>query len=464
MDSRRNPDKLSNLPNFLLLLIISSLPINEAVKTSVLSKRWKNLYREISMANIVFKESEFMKCYVSDDEDTKRVNKVSFVCFMHGWVSRLSGEVIESFEIYLSKPVGFVNDIKSLIEFAVSKQVKNLVLDFSDPSWITHNEAASEENVVQLPDSVYNLTNLNTLKLFFCKFDPSRLTNPGSLKILSFRWIQLKRIMSLISKTPFLEILSIQNCWNVNLESITGNRLSELVLENCDFSVEYSTLDLPNILIFKYFGKVRYFQFLRVNRIMKEAILDFGAETEYDEETGTQLCGLLYELLSARTLTVCPFLVQLIQDGEDPVKLQAPMETRHLVIKTNLLPNEFIGIRLMINSCPDLETLTFQMVAPRLVPMTASRIDPKTYWRFEINHKCLKGTLKVVELRNFTGGLNELNVLEFLIRCGRVLERVDLYLPHGMEDSQKLKARVAAVTVSTTFKTPSKRLSIFLYG
>lgn len=36
--------------------------------------------------------------------------------------------------------------------------------------------------------------------------------------------------------------------------------------------------------------------FMRVNRIMHEAYLDFGVETEYDEETGTQLCGLLYDL------------------------------------------------------------------------------------------------------------------------------------------------------------------------
>lgn len=464
MDSRsRSLDKLSSLPDFLLVLIISTLSFNEVVKTSVLSKRWKNLYHKAFMNNIVFKESEFVKCYDSNDVETKRVSRVSFVCFMLGWVSRFSGEVIESFELYLSNPMGFETHIKSLIEFAVSKQVKNLVLDFSDPSWIANiNEAI----VVQLPECVYNLINLRSLKLFACGFDPSRLTKPGSLKVLSFGWIQLTKIMSLISTSPMLESLSIQNCWDVGLEEITGynDRLTELVFKNCDFSVAYTTLDLPNIQIFKYSGEIHYFEFSRVNRIMKEAYLDFGAETEYDEATGIQLCGLLYDLLSARTLTVCPFLIQLIQDGEDPVRLKAPMETRHLVMKTNLLPNEFIGIRLMINSCPDLETLTFQMVAPRPVPMTTSVTDPDTYWRFAFNHRCLKKTLKVVELRNFTGGSYEVKVLQFLIRYGRVLERVDLYLPCGVKESQRLLARAAAEKVGTTFAAASERLRIFFHN
>ncbi|XP_010474440.1 PREDICTED: F-box protein At3g62230-like [Camelina sativa] len=264
MDSTRNQDKISSLPDFILVLIISTLPLNEAVKTSVLSKRWKNLYRKSITNDIVFKESDFVTCYASNDEETKRVTRVSFICFMLGWVLRLSGKAIESLDLSISKLMGFETHLNSLMEFAVSKQIKNLVLDFSDPSWTTNNEAS----VVQLPECVYNLINLESLKLFACGFDPSRLTNPGSLKVLCFGWIQLKEIMSLISTTPMLESLSIQNCWDVGLEMITeyNNRLRELVFENCGFSVPYSTLELPNILIFKYSGKVHYFQFLSVNR------------------------------------------------------------------------------------------------------------------------------------------------------------------------------------------------------
>lgn len=40
--------------------------------------------------------------------------------------------------------------------------------------------------------------------------------------------------------------------------------------------------------------------------------------------------------------------------------------------------------------------------------------------------------LKVMELKNFSGGLYELYILMFLIQCVFVLDIVDLYVPNGL--------------------------------
>ncbi|KAG2325391.1 hypothetical protein Bca4012_039885 [Brassica carinata] len=455
MDSRRNQDRLSTLPEHMLVLIISKLPFKEAVKTSVLAKPWKHLHH--GTTNVSFKESEFVKHSVSSSEESVREARVLFVRFVVNWVSRFSGDVIESFHLCLSKPNGFETEIKHLIEFAVSKQVKNLVLDFSDLSCVASNQARPAV-LFQLPECVYNQATVESLKLVACGFDPSRFAKPCSFKSLCFGWIKLGEIMTLLSKSPLLESLTIQNCWNLGLESITGdnNRLRELVFENCDFATEYTLLDLPSIQIFKYSGTFHYFQFLRVNRRMEEAYLDF----ESDDEIGTLLCDLLYDLLSARKLTVCPFLIKAIKDSDDPVRLNAPMETRHLVIKTSLTPDEFVGIRLMINSCPELETLTFQMLPHVSVSRTNPGFNPKSYWAYPIIHKCLKETLKVVEVRNFTGGTYELVMLRYLIRSGRVLERVDLYLPVGTSESEKTLVRATMKTLGDEGVASSKRLWI----
>lgn len=71
---------------------------------------------------------------------------------------------------------------------------------------------------------------------------------------------------------------------------------------------------------------------------MKQAYLNFLEECEYDNETGTQLCSLLCDLLSARTLMVCPFLIHWIKDYEDPVRLKASMETNQNDIENKLVP------------------------------------------------------------------------------------------------------------------------------
>ncbi|VVB11685.1 unnamed protein product [Arabis nemorensis] len=233
MNPRRSQE---SLPDLIIFLIISSLPFKEAMKMSLVSKRWGSLCHK--MTNIAFKESEFVK--FSDDEQTKSVARASFVRYMLKWVVYFTGEEIKSFKLYLSKPVEFATEVMSLIDFTVSNHVKNLDLDFSYPSWITKTEA--ETRVFQLPESFYNQTNLESLKLFACGFDPSRLAKTCSLKTLSFGWIQLRDIMSLILKCPLLES---QNCWDVGLEKITenNNRLRELVFKNCDFGVDYTTLD-----------------------------------------------------------------------------------------------------------------------------------------------------------------------------------------------------------------------------
>ncbi|KAG2322962.1 hypothetical protein Bca52824_016175 [Brassica carinata] len=437
MDSKRDRHRLSTLPEHLLFLIISKLPFKEAVKTS----------------------SEFVNRSVSSSAKSIRDARVAFIRFMVNWVSRFSGEVIESFHLCLSKPTGFETEAKHLIEFAISKQVQNLVLDLSNLSCTASNQARPAV-LFQLLECVYNQVTVESLKLFACGFDPSRIPKPSSFKSLCFGWIKLGKITTLLSSSPLLERLSILKCWSVGL--ITRDRLRELKFENCDFAKDYTWIDLPNIQIFKYSGSFHYFQFLRVQRRMEEAYLDFGRET--DDEIGTLICDLLYDLLSARKLMVCPFIIKAIKDIDYLVHLKAPMKTRHLVIKTNLVPVEFEGIRLMINSYPELETLTFHMLPPVSVARTSHWFTADTYWNFPICHKCLKKTLKVVEVRNFTGGTYESVMLRYLFGSYRVLERVDLYLPVGTSESVKTSVRVTMRTLGDEGVASSKGLWIRLHN
>lgn len=132
MVSRLKPDLFSILPDCLLVLIISFLPFKQSVQTSVLAKRWKNLCRETT--NLVFRESEFLDQSVVHTETKRSETRALFVSIMLQWISRFTGNTIETFELCLPEPVGFEKDIMSLIEFAAAKQTKNLVIDFSRPS------------------------------------------------------------------------------------------------------------------------------------------------------------------------------------------------------------------------------------------------------------------------------------------------------------------------------------------
>lgn len=69
----------------------------------------------------------------------------------------------------------------------------------------------------------------------------------------------------------------------------------------------------------------------------------------------------------------------MIQDCEDPMELHDAMEARHLVMKTNLHAKEFIGITIFLNSCPELESLTFDMD-------TTERILVSFYFQYTYRH------------------------------------------------------------------------------
>ncbi|EOA28525.1 hypothetical protein CARUB_v10024741mg [Capsella rubella] len=461
-----NPlDVISMLPDFLLILIISCLPFKEALRTSVLSRRWRELYREVR--NISFNEVQILRTYDNiEDQQTKRAR---FVQYMINWVSNYAGGVIESFELSFSRPVGFEAEMQVLIEFAAIRKVKNLLLDFSERRWANREavERGEAENMIQMPESFYRVTTLVTLKLLACRFDPSKLAEAGSIERLYFGWMQVMLIMPLLSKTPLLESLHIKNCWQVGLEAITGynNRLSRLVFKNCGFAVQSSTLELPNVEVFKYSGKVHRFGFKNVNERLDEVSLDFRQERSYHDGLGTQLCDLLSSLSSAKTLMVCPFLLQVIQVRNQLKRVKVDMEARQMVLMANLEPQEFIGISYMINSCPFLETLTFQLLVSRPVQMAAPEVDPDTYWMLTITQHYFTRyeTLKNVEIWNFGAGTHELQVLKYLIGLCRELERVDLYMPLGHSESQMESIRAAAELVGETFDRASDRLTVYLH-
>ncbi|AEE33388.1 F-box family protein [Arabidopsis thaliana] len=402
-------DRLSNLPDVLLIMIISCLSFKECIRTSVLAKRW-----------------------------------------------RYHGRYIETLEIYFSIPSDFLAAVESLIEFAVSRQVKNLVLDFSDPSWISTSCASRYDYVcVQLPVCVYSLTTLESLKIYSCGFDPSKFSNSRLPRKLSIGWIKLTDVESLLLNSPTLKSLSINYCWGIEIRNIAGD-MKEFVFESCDFSsFMVCCFDLPNVEIFKYSGQILSFDVKRMNMSIKDVILDFTAEGLYEDRNqrtkleGSVLSAFLNNLRGARTLSVCPYLLQTIQECEDPFDLLRPMETQHLVLRTRLHVMEFKGIKLLLDNCPNLETLTFDIFSRSLFSYNKSYygVGPRSYWKKNLTYKSLPKTLKVVVVRNFTGRFGELNVLKFLIQSGRgrwpgrehgpMLERVELYMDSSMAESQK---------------------------
>ncbi|VVA99372.1 unnamed protein product [Arabis nemorensis] len=51
----KNVDQISNLPDDVLITILTSLSTEEAVKTCILSKRWENVWKQLPFLNFDMK-------------------------------------------------------------------------------------------------------------------------------------------------------------------------------------------------------------------------------------------------------------------------------------------------------------------------------------------------------------------------------------------------------------------------
>ncbi|CAH2069934.1 unnamed protein product, partial [Thlaspi arvense] len=425
MKPSSEPDRISTLPHAVLVLIISFLPFKDCIATSILSERWRYLY--LHTMNVAFKESEFLNGMYSD-----RAARVSFASYMSEFVSRFEGEIINTFEIHLCNPVGLVACIQHLIRFAASKQVKKLVLDFSDPSWRSTDVASELDVAIKLPACVYRLKTLESLYIYGCAFDPSRFTNPERLRRLYIGWISLQKLESLLSKCRLLKTLSIRYCWDLDIETLAG-RIEELVIEYCDFPRMACSFVLPILDIFKYSGYIMCLDFERVNKMVHDVEFDFGVEPEYDEpDAATKAQGeivakLLSDFRSATIITVCPYTLQVIQDN--PEFMLRGVEVEHLVLKTKLHPKEL-------------------MVWSLLRDLSYRGIDPRTHWHQNISYRCLNRTVTTVQLLNFTGGFHQMEVLSYLVKTRpwrvHVITAVDLCVAKGLREDQMRVARAGA--------------------
>ncbi|XVF34049.1 hypothetical protein REPUB_Repub18cG0023500 [Reevesia pubescens] len=461
-------DLFMELPECLLYIIISFLPFKEAARTSILSKRWLKVWH--GTRNVEFVESFFVNPEESDA--SKAMKRRVFIDFVQQWVGSYSEPSIDKFALIFSKPGEFVSDMKNFIEFAIAKNVKGLSLDFSDPTWMEDNPE-NHKPLFDLPSHVYEHgVVLESLKLFLFKIDMPAFKNFNLLRDLSLGWIELNEesLKTLLQNCPLLDSLSLTKCWNIKqffLSDQPSSLLKKLVIDKCSFreSTWICIGNSPKLRIFKYSGRVGNFV-LDYLCCLEEADLDFGLESTCGV-AGHFLYSLLLDLFSVTSLTVCSYMLQVIPNSEEPHGTESPLNVRHLILKTALHSHEFYGITFFLNSCPFLEALTIDLCPARVLPdyEPPFEFNVADFWTKNlVVYKCIRKSLKVVEVKGFEGTMNQFLVLQYLICLGRVMEHLNLYVSRETDDNgSNVELYRARAQMLMQLKKASKKLQISIY-
>ncbi|CAL4969319.1 unnamed protein product [Urochloa decumbens] len=213
-------DKLSNLPDVLLHAILSCLKARQVVQTSVLSKRWRHLWRSVPCLDI--DEREFLGTTEldSDEEfaslsgDAARNNREKFEEFTDSLLVHRNGSLLDTFQLRISGTLYERFDATRWIRRGLKCSPK--VLRFYD-----HNKL------------IYGpMPNLNS--------------SSGCLKKLHLEGVKLydRFAEQITSLCFFLEVLELRSCCLSFLEMACPT-LKNLVVDNCiiDFRDDTDIID-----------------------------------------------------------------------------------------------------------------------------------------------------------------------------------------------------------------------------
>lgn len=235
-------DRISGLPDEILCHILSFLVTGEAVKTSVLSRRWKNVWAYNPNIDLC------------DLGCGKRINSDNFEGIVNLVLLSRGSLDIHRFSLTCEDFVNY-SCFDAWIRGAVRHNVVELVLDLVDGGFSQKLDLIDGETVsyyvgFELPKSLYMCKTLVVLKL---RLQPSFTITPPSncfpsLKFLKlmFDCLDIDTMEKLISCCPVLEDLNI-DCELVDLDEfpVLNFNISALKLNKLQVYLYQGTSEIP---------------------------------------------------------------------------------------------------------------------------------------------------------------------------------------------------------------------------
>ncbi|XP_073285259.1 F-box/FBD/LRR-repeat protein At1g13570-like [Primulina huaijiensis] len=375
-------DKIVHLPEHIIDKILSYLSLRDAVRTSVLSTRWR--YKWVTLPYLVFDNQSVL---VSTQDQTLIKNKLVSIV---DHVLLLHNGPIHKFKLSHRDLQG-VSDIDKWILFLSRGSVKEFILEI----WKGHR--------YKLPSSIYTFQNLVHLELFNCLLlPPFSFIGFKSLKSLDLQHITMDQsaFEYMISSCPLLERLTLMNFDGFALLNIHA----------------------PNLLFFDIGGIFEDVSFQDTSQL---AVVSIGlyVNTESDRNLAFGSTGNLINFFAClpriQRLEVQSYFLKYLAAGTIPGKLPKPcVDLGFLSIRINFNDvEENLAVLCLLRSSPHLQELEM------LARAEEQQANLRTTSNIPENIEAFKH-LKVIKIVGISGIKQELNFINFLLANSPVLERM----------------------------------------
>ena len=257
-------DLISELPDHLLCVILSYLPIKDAVRSSVLATRWRYLYHQLP--KLILSPDLLMGSVIPNPPAIAQVeNIISNILLLHS-------SHLETLDLYATDDWNFTSqNICKWVHCVASKNIKNLYLRHFSASDPYPDQPEPDPNHPReiLPPSLFLCNRLCRLTLFDCIVSeiPTGFGGFKNLTRCCFGNVEFRddTLALFLSQCPFLRVLQLESCVvPENITTISGPYIEVLFLRTTN-SVETLTVNCPKLIRFAFFINTND---LRVNGIL----------------------------------------------------------------------------------------------------------------------------------------------------------------------------------------------------
>ncbi|KAL9159224.1 hypothetical protein ABFS82_08G119900 [Erythranthe guttata] len=235
-------DWISELPDEILVHILSLLSLKEAARTSVLSSRWINLWKHTPSLCFDAQQSLIDKLYL--DVELLESERLKYVKWVNSVIQSHISPALKEFKIRFNLNKSSSKAITQWLEFAFSRKVERLELD------IKTRHGSSKYYC--FPDEFLTLTNFRPPP----NFQPashSMLVAAGfkSLKALVFKFVRVSggAIEFLLHNCPLLEQLIVHESNKLSKLQVCGSslKLKHLEIVHCCPGLESLKVSAPKL-------------------------------------------------------------------------------------------------------------------------------------------------------------------------------------------------------------------------
>ncbi|TMW88003.1 hypothetical protein EJD97_019137 [Solanum chilense] len=384
MDTDSDRDLLSDLPQSIIESILVKVPLVDAVRTSILSRKWR--YKWAAITELVFNDT----CLTSGhDKSIISCNLVNFITrclFLHDGP-------IHKFELNTSySPAS--PDLDQWLLFLSRKDIKELIIDIGEDDWF------------RAPSCVFFCRKLTHLVLVRCELNPP----PNFKGFLCLKHLSLQQVIIpphdievLISSCPLLESLTLSYFDSLEL-TIRAPNLKYLNLEG-----EFKDIRLENTP--QLIG-------ISVAMYMTDDIAEHFEQCSgcnFDKFLGGVPCleRLIGHIYFTKYLSIGN------EQGNFPVTYHNLKFIELYQVSFEDMKELLVVLRLIVSS-PNLEEL---QISSSSITTTTDIYDLE-FWERDWPADCIFGKLKIVHMTDFSGLPHEIAFIKFLLGHSPVLEQM----------------------------------------